>query len=430
MTAIIRPMTITAATVLASILQLGCGGDDGGSAAPVTIAPVGPNTVSTWNEVAAATINQPAASTGTPEEQRPIYANDLATMHVAMYDAVMAIAGTHRPFAVTATVSTSGASQDAAAAEAAYRVLRGLFPARAASYQPAYDSLLASLPNNEATTRGLAVGAEVAAGVLALRAADGRSIALPTYVFGSAPGQFRGTVSVNRFLANVKPFGLTSNSQFRAPGPPALSSSAYAADFNETRTLGAASGSVRTAEQSEIARFHTEGPAAFWPRNLRSLAMTGNSLAEQARLMAMVWVIHADASNACFESKYQFQTWRPLSAIPLADTDANDATTVDAGWAPMLPSPPHPEYPAAHGCAAGALAETMRQYYGTPEVSFELDSTVTGSKHAFTSIDALISEVQVARIAGGMHFRTSMVDGVALGRNVAQWILSRQFQAR
>jgi hypothetical protein len=421
-------MMITTAAVLACVVQVACG--DGASTDPVVITAKGPNTISTWNEVAAATINLPASATGTLEEQRPIYAVDLATVHVAMYDAVMAIAGTHRPFAVTPQAPTTGASQDAAAGEAAYRVLRGLFPARAASYQPAYDSLLASMPNDEAKTLGLAVGAEVAAGVLALRANDGRSIALAAYVPGAGPGQFRGSNPVNRFLSNVKPFGLTSNAQFRAPGPPALYSYADAADFNETRTLGSATSSVRTAEQTETARFHTEGPAAFWPRNMRSLAMTDKSLADHARLMAMVWVTHADASNACFESKYQFQFWRPLSAIPLADTDGNDATAVDAAWAPVVSPPPHPEYPAAHGCAAGALAETMRQYYGTPNVSFELTSTVTGSKHAFTSIDAMVSELQLARIAGGMHFRTATVDGVALGRNVAQWTLSRHFQPR
>ncbi len=309
-------------------------------------------------------------------------------------------------------------------------MLRGLFPGRSASYQPAYDSLLATLPDGTARTLGLAVGAEVAARVLALRASDGRSVVLAPYAASSAPGQFRGTNPINRFYGSIKPFGLTSNAQFRASGPPALNSAAYAADFNETRLLGAAVNSTRTPEQSETARFHTEPPFAFWPRNIRRLAMTGNSLAEQARLMAMIFVTHADASNACFESKYQFQFWRPQSAIPMADSDGNDANTADAAWTPVVPTPNHPEYPAAHGCVAGALAETLRQYYHTQNLTFELNSTVTGSTHRFTSTTAMVDELQMARIFGGMHFRSATVDGAALGRNVAQWTLSRHFQPR
>ncbi|MEO8278955.1 MAG: vanadium-dependent haloperoxidase [Ideonella sp.] len=425
-----RTVLSTLVAACACLFQTACGGDNGGGDEPVFITVAGPNTVSIWDEVAAATINQPAGATGTAEEQRPIYATDLATVHVAMYDAVIAIAGTHRPFAVTPTASTDGASQDAAAGEAAYQVLRGLFPARTAVYQSAHDSLLASLPDGSAKTLGLAVGAEVAAKVLALRAGDGRSIVLTTYVPGTLPGQFRGLNPINRYLPSVKPFALTSNAQFRAPGPPALTSAAYASDVEETRALGAVSSSTRTAAQTEIARFHTEPPFALWPRNLRRFATTGSSLAEQARLMAMLWVTHSDATNACFESKYQFQFWRPLSAITLADSDGNAATAPDTTWAAVVPTPNHPEYPAAHGCVAGALAETLRQYYGTTKLNFEFDSTVTGSKHAFASIDAMVDEVQLARIAGGMHFRTSTLDGVALGRNVAQWALARNFQPR
>lgn len=401
------------------------------SSPPVTIVVTGHDVVSRWNEVATATVNQPPDPKGSPAEQRPIDAVDLATVQVAVYDAVQAIARTHQPFAIKqVTAPTEGASQEAAAGEAAYRVLRGLFPGRSATYQPAYASFVASLADGPAKARGLAVGAEVAAGVLAWRADDGRLAPLAPYVPGSAPGQFRGSHPILRALPGVRPFALNSTSQFRAPGPPALASAAYAADFNETRLLGAAQSSTRSAAMLETARFHTEPPFAFWSRNMRSLAMTRGSIADHARLLAMLWVTQTDAINACFESKYHHHFWRPLSAVPLGDTDGNDATTADPAWTPVVPTPPHPEYPAAHSCATASLAEAMRVYFGTSQVAFDFNSAVTGSTHHYASVDALVDEVQLARIAGGMHFRSATVDGAVLGRRVADWALRRNFQPR
>jgi PAP2 superfamily len=398
---------------------------------PVRIVVTGPDVVSTWNEIAATTVNQPPDPTGTPAEQRPIHAVDLATVQIAVYDAVQAIARTHQPFAVTRlAAATEGASQEAAVGEAAYRVLRGLFPSRSTTYQPAHDRFIAALATGPAAERGLAVGAEVAAGVLAWRADDGRMVTLAPYVPGTGPGQFRGSNPILRALPAVRPFALTSNAQFRAPGPPSLGSAAYAADFDETRRLGGAGSTVRTAAQLETARFYSEAPFTYWPRNMRGLAMTRGSLADHARLLAMLWVTQADATDACFESKYHHDFWRPLSAIPLGDTDGNTATTADPAWVPVLPTPNHPEYPAAHSCVTAALAQTMRVYFGTSQIAFDFDSTVTGSTHHYDSVDALVDEVQLARIAGGMHFRSATVDGAALGRRVADWVLARHFQAR
>lgn len=418
-----------AATTCALALLGGCGPSDE-ETAPVTISVAGPNAVSQWNEIAATTINQPAAATGTPEEQRPTYAVDLATVHLAIYDAVMAIVGTHKPYAYTPASLSTGASQEAAVATAAYRTLLGLFPARSASYQSAYDTYLAALPAGAAKDQGVAAGAAAAAAILALRANDGRAVVLAPFVPGTAPGQFRGVNPVNRYAPYIKPFAVTSLAQFRAPGPLALTSAGYAADVNETMALGSATSTTRSAAQTEIARFHTEAPPVFWTRNLRNFAMTNRPLAEQARLLALLWVVQADASNTCFESKYNFLFWRPSSAITLADADDNPATTVDAAWTPVVPTPNHPEYPAAHGCVSGSMMSALAGYYGTPAVTFTIDSTVTGSTHSFTTTQAFVDEIQVARIAGGMHFRTSTVDGAALGKKVAEWVLAHSFQPR
>ena len=428
---LIKPLAL--ATLTCGLLAA-CGGDggDGGTEGrpPVTMNVVGPNAVSDWNEIAATTVNGASSATGTPEEQRPTYAVDMASVSLAIYDALMAIKPTHRPFAVTPTAPAEGASQEAAVAAAAYGVLVKLFPNRAGSYQPAYDSYVANLPDGEGKARGLAIGAQAAAGILAIRVNDGRSVALEPYVPGTQPGQFRGTNPIGRPNPYIKPFVMTSASQFRLPPPPALNSAAYATDFNETRILGGATSTTRTAGQLELARFTTENPAVHWTRNIRRFAMTNGTLSDHARLMAMVWVAHADATIACFDTKYHYQTWRPFTAIALADTDGNDATTADPSWAPVLPTPNHPEYPAAHSCATSSTMEALRAFHGTSQITFDVDSTVSGTTRRYANPTELVDDVATARIAGGMHFRFSSDAGAAQGKNVAQWMASRHFQPR
>lgn len=398
---------------------------------PVTIASLGANAVSVWDEIATNTINVAPAASGTAAEKNPIYAVDLATMHVAIYDAVSAIAATHKPYAITPATSATGASMEAAASAAAYGVLNGLFPARSSVYQGTYDARLAAIAEGDAKTRGIALGAEVARGILALRANDGRDVVLATYVPGTAPGKFRGTNPVGRFNPYMKPFSLTSAAQFRAPGPPALTSAAYTADFNESKTMGSVASTTRTTAQTENASFNTEPPPRFWPRNLRQFATTQQNLADNARLMAMIYMTHADAGIACFESKYFYEFWRPTSAITLADTDGNADTLADAAWAPVVATPNHPEYPAAHSCGSTASMEAIRQFFRTSQVSFKFDSAVADTVvHSFTSTEQLVSEMQAARIHGGMHFRASTVHGAELGKNVARQVLANHFLPR
>jgi hypothetical protein len=222
----------------------------------------GADVITLFNEVADFTITPPTGVTYpalTPEELRPIYANDMAAVHVAMYDAVVSIKGGYEAFAAVPTSPAVGASVNAAAAAAACGVLRGLFPNRAPQYEPACQSYINALPNGNDKTRGLAVGNEVALGTLASRANDGRSTVI-TYTPGSDPGDFRGVNPAAPFMPFVRPFTLTSAAQFRAEGPPDLSSFDYARDLNEVKALGSAASLVRTAEQTDLARFNTEPP--------------------------------------------------------------------------------------------------------------------------------------------------------------------------
>ncbi len=408
-----------------------CGGSDGGEA-PVTVSSTEPNVVSYWNEVANRTVNAAPTNTTTGEEQRPSYHADIATMHVAIYDAVSAIDGRYKPFAVMPTAPSAGASLDAAASSAAYGVLRALFPNRGAQYQAAYDSRIEAIPASDARTKGMALGSEVAAAVVALRAADGRSVVFEPYVSSTAPGRFRSAspTPFNRHVPFIRPFSLARMDQFRPPAPPPLGSAAYAAALTQSKSVGGKVSAARSAEQLETARFHTEPPNVFVTRNLGRFASSTANVADAARLMAFIYVAHADAIGACFEAKYFHEMWRPLSAIPLAESDGNAETASDAQWTPALPTPNHPEYPAAHSCTSGALGETLRQYYGTRQVSYSFDSTVTGTTRGYATTDALNDESRIARVYGGMHFDFSAVAGVELGVRVAQWVAAHHFGRR
>ena len=426
------------ATVFAVLFLSSCGGSDDDVApapAPVVVPATNgivttANAVGYWNKIATDTINVPASTSGTPEEQRPSVFTDLATVHVAMYDAVNAIAGTHKAFAVTPAAPAAGASQEAAAAAATYGVLKALFPSRTAQYQTAYDAYVSGLADGDAKTRGLTLGLEVAAAVVAQRANDGRSTAV-SYSPGTTPGSFRGVNPIGTFNSYVKPFALISAAQFRAMPPPALDSALYASDLNEVQAWGSAASTLRSAAQLESARFHTEAPPLFITRNYRAFAMDSRSLAENARAMAILWVTMADVTAACFESKYFYLYWRPTSAITLADTDGNPATTADPTWTPVVPTPNHPEYPAAHSCTNAAAMAALKGYFGTSSISFSFNSTVSGTTvHAYATPDALLNEINLARIHGGMHFRNSTVQGALLGTNVGEWVVKNFFQPR
>jgi hypothetical protein len=399
------------------------------AAPPVTIVANQPNVVAYWNDIANKTVLASSTFNTTPEEQRPAFLFDMASVHVAIYDAVVAIEGRYKPFAVKPKATAAGASTEAAVSAAAYGVLKVLFPTRSVQYQAAYEQRLASVTDGPAKALGLALGSEVAAEMVRLRANDGRMVALAPYVSGAAPGQFRAANPnpVFRHFPSIKPFALDSLSQFRPAAPPTLTSAAYAAAVNQTRALGGTVSTVRTAEQLEVARHHSETPPVQTSRNLGRFASSTANVGDAARLMAALYVSYTDAIGACFEAKYHYQTWRPLSAIPMADADGNDATQVDAAWTPVLPTPNHPEYPAAHSCQAGSVSEALRNFYGTPKVTFTWDSMVTKTTRTYSDVDAFNAEAGLARIQGGMHFAYATAAGEELGRRVAQWVAARHF---
>ena len=385
------------------------------------------NVVATWNEIAATTLNATVPTATTPEERRPLTYGDLTSVALAMYDAICAIDGRYQPYAIVPRTTAEGASIEAAASSAAVGVLRAIYPNRSMYYQPAYEKTIAAIPPGVARDRGVALGLEVAAGIVARRANDGRAAALADYVPGAGAGKFRGANPMLRFGSALLPFSLARADQFRPPPPPATDSPQYTASFNETKEMGGKASRKRSEAQLKIALFHTESPVTFLPRNFGRLARSSSDPAEAARLLAAAYAVQADAIIACFDAKYFYNAWRPDSAITLADSDNNPATIADAGWTPSATTPNHPEYPAAHSCTAGALAAMLRHIYGTEQVSFSWDSKATGATHEYRDLAAFRAESTAARIWGGMHFRFSTEAGDKLGEQVGAWAMQHHF---
>jgi hypothetical protein len=363
-----------------------------------------------------------------------------AFVHVPMYDAVTAIDGRYTPFAVRPTSNAHGASKEAAAATAAYRVLLGAYSTDQAIVdtilEPAYAASLAAIPDGPAKTKGIAVGNEVAAAWLVLRAGDGRENTAVTYTFEApAAGVYQRTPpafgnAVAPWLAKMKPFAMTSPSQFRAPGPPDVTSYLYAQDVAFTQALGAANSTERTPAETEIGWFYTESPTTFFSHNLREFAaVKGMNVADNARLFAQVFVTTGDAMIACWDSKFYFNFWRPVTAITTDIDDGNSATERDPSWTPLAPTPGHPEYPAGHGCVSTGYAEALKHFFGSPRLDVTLTSTVANTvPHKFNNTNKMIDEVIMARIFGGMHFQTSLEDGATIGKKIGHLVAKNHFR--
>jgi hypothetical protein len=349
---------------------------------------------------------------------------------IAVHDAVMAIDGSYEPFAVDVD-APEGASMHAAVAAAAHGVLVHYLPEQAAGIlDPAYAGSLETIPDGQAKSDGVAVGEQAAAMLIEQRADDGFATP-PTYSPqpSPAPGAWIPTAEtppIGVFLATMEPFSLDSADQFRPAAPPALTSEQWARDYAEVQQVGSEASAVRTEEQSVAARFWAEPPTPQEHASFRNLiAERELDVVEAARLMAMVTVANTDALIACFDAKYHFEFWRPITAIRAGDTDGNDATAPDPDWTPLLPATPnHPEYPAAHTCNSSATGRAIAGFLGTTEIDLTMISvTGLGDRHFATAAD-LDEEVANARLWGGIHFRTAVETGSELGIDVADHVLA------
>jgi hypothetical protein len=296
---------------------------------------------------------------------------------------------------------------------------------------------MVAIPDGQAKLDGQAVGKASAKSLLDLRTGDGRGVAWPySYPSNPVPGVWiltpGATAPATPWLGQMTPFTFDDPSQYLPDEPPpALSSREWADDYNLTKTLGAVNSTVRTPEQTEIGLFWTDHTSAQYGAMLRLLAAQENlSLLESSRLMAMSYATMADSLIGCFNAKYSFSFWRPVTAIRNGDIDGNPDTIPDATWTPLGVTPAHPEYPAAHGCITGGLAAVLQAYFRTPHINLTVSSAVAGAGPArhFTNVQDLVKEVEWARIYAGFHYHHSVVQGVVLGRKVANHVAVNYFR--
>jgi hypothetical protein len=392
------------------------------------------NAVADWD---ANTLNAVVTTAKKAPAVAPVY---FAYVTVAMFDAANSIDRRYEPFAVSVR-APRGASVDAAVIAAAHDVLAHYFPAQQSTLDAEQVASLAALHDGTSKSDGMTVGQAVALQWLALRAGDGVEAPI-VYTPGHGPGIWEPVPNypapppnvtpppVAPWMAQFKPFALSSADQFLADVRPplALSSKAWAQDFNLTKQYGALNSAYRTAQQTEIGRFWSDLPSAQYSRAFRDLVTTQHlKTADAARLDAMSNVIFADSVVACMNAKYHFAFWRPYTAIHDADTDGNPDTVADPNWVPLDPTPGHPEYPANHGCGTEALMDALTAFFDTDAVPYVVTSAVTGTTHQFQSFEDVVSEVDQARIFGGMHYRNSVKQGNRLGRWVAEYILKTKF---
>ena len=404
--------------------------------------------VTQWNDVLLTVIRKLKGGSAAPG---PVSRGG-AMMHGAIYDAVNSIRpSTHRPYLVSVP-SAPGASVRAAVAHAAHDTLAVAFPSQAAFITQKRDEAIAALPASAGIARGEVVGKAAAAAMIEARTGDGADDMTP-YVSGNHPGDWRPTGSgpaVGPHWPSVKPFGIPAGNAFRPPRPGGyasktamLSSSEYATQFNEVKTLGHATSAARTPEQTEIAQFWANDldgtykpPGQLFDITKIVSAQKGLDLVDNARLFALVALAMADAAIVAWDAKYEtsLDLWRPETAIREASTDNNPATPADPNWEPLSYdpkkqvhfSPPFPAYVSGHATFAGAHAGIMRAFFGTDNVTFtartEDPNLPSGVTRPFNSFTQAALENARSRVYLGVHFQWDGDHGVLSGTALADYV--------
>jgi hypothetical protein len=380
--------------------------------------------VTEWNikageiVVAAGLITQPASRV-------------MAISHTAAFEAANAITKRY-PSAANSGGSrleaAAVASVEAAIAAAHRTALTRLLPAQQAAIDAAYRTALSAVADGAAKDAGIAVGERAATDVLARRADDG----------AAAPEAYRPFTAAGRYVPTAipaapqwpqrKPWLMSSALQFRPGPPPALTSERWARDYNEIKAIGASKSSVRSAEQTEIARFWETTLPPIYHGVVRSVAeLPGRDLMRNARLFAAITQAIDDSLIAVFDAKYHHGFWRPITAIRNGDNDANDATERDASWTPFIATPMHPEYPCAHCIQAGTVGAILQAEIGTSAqpVLSTTSSTANGAVRRWPNVEAFVQEVGNARVYDGVHYRFSTEVGTDMGRKIGALAVAR-----
>jgi membrane-associated phospholipid phosphatase len=376
-----------------------------------------------WNVIA---VNTAVANGQNPFAQ----ARYGAIVQVAVFEAVNSITHDYQAYLGTIT-APRGACAEAAAVEAAYRVLSTYFPASAATLDGARATSLALIPDGQAKNDGIAVGDAAANAMVALRANDGSSPPQFKAPGPAVPGEWQATPScpvVNGVASgiafqwqNVTPFGIRSASAFLLDPPPALTSNRYAKAYNEVMTVGSIYSTQRPPDRANVALFYAaSSPTQAFNQAAQQVAEEKHSsLSENARAFALINMAISDSLVTSFFNKYHYNFWRPETAIHGGDTDRNRKTDPDLNYAPFVVTPCFPSYPSNHGSAANAAAAVMRRLYGEAGHSITLTNpTVPNIVLQYTSFGQITADISDARVYGGIHFRTDQDAGEVLGRAV------------
>jgi hypothetical protein len=404
------------------------------------------NQVLEWNQIFIDTL----VATNTPNSSSQRLG---AIVHTAIFDAYNGIERRYAPIFVQPGAAP-GASRRAAAIAAAYTALVGLFPSRQSELDASYTASLAALRDDDwdrpqsresriawhsreraiawqARQRGIAWGTKVAEAVLAWRATDGFSVSYPAFTGGTAVGQWRpvapATAMSAHGLAFTEMFVLKSNSQFRPPAPRPLADATYTADFKAVKQLGRRTGSIRTEDQTALAPFWEGNATVHWNQAANQIARANRlSVSDANRLLAVLNVAMADTAFTVWSAKRFYGevqtevTWRPVTAIPMADGDGNPDTVPDVDWLPLVNTPSHPEYPAGHPSLNGAAATVLLSHFGDRQ-TFTLTTTGQPSR-TYSRITQARDDGDNARVWGGMHYPSTVAISDAVGRVIARYV--------
>ncbi|HEX5904049.1 MAG TPA: vanadium-dependent haloperoxidase, partial [Actinomycetota bacterium] len=345
---------------------------------------------------------------------------------------VNAIDGDFEPYLV-APPAEPWYSEDAAAAAAAHEVLVWLLPGRTSQLDAFLDASLASIPDGPSKEGGKAVGEAAGQAMISARTDDGR-FGDTSFTEGFDAGEWRalaaGLAGNNlKWIGDVKEFLVPDAEMFATSGPLPLASDAYTAEFDQVKSLGSATSTTRTPDQTAMARFWADHATAMWNRIFRQLSMSeGLSVTKNARFFAMLYLTGADAAISCFQDKERWHFWRPLTAIVNADTDGNPATDADTTWTPLLGNPPYPDHPSGHNCLSSSIVETLKDFFGTNHMSFSATHATLGTTRTFDHFSQAIAEIRLARVYAGIHFMTADAQGASLGKQVAKFREEHYFQ--
>jgi hypothetical protein len=394
-----------------------------------------PDQVLEWNQIFIATL----IATNTPNSSSPRLG---AIVHTAIFDAYNGIERRYTPIFVQnvdangESLLARGASRRAAVVAAAYTALVGLFPSRTEQLSDSYAASLAALSDDgedggQSRERGIAWGTHVGQAVLAWRATDGVNAILPPFTGGPAVGQWRpvppATTMSAQALAFTAPFAVESNTQFRPGAPRALAGATYAMDFDAVKALGRRTGSTRTDAQTALAPFWEGNASVHWNQAANQIARADHlSMSDTNRLLAVLNITMADTVFTIWSAKRHYGadlsavTWRPQTAITLADTDGIPETVVDPDWLPLITTPSHPEYPAGHPALNGAAAAVLLSTFADVQ-TFTL-TTSNQPSQTYTSISQARADGNNARIWGGMHYPSTVAISSAVGEAIAEYV--------